>query len=74
MPPILDNKYSLTLDATIVNTLGPSDSRHPHITFYGLRFSALGEKDGLVLHGFVGEHLLSEFHALWQMLMMAAGA
>jgi hypothetical protein len=69
---VLQSKFELSLDATVVNLLGPSDSRHPGIAFFGLKFSTPSQTDGLVLHGYVGEHLLSEFHSLWQMLRMAA--
>jgi len=69
---VLQSKFDLTLEATVVNLLGPSDSRHPGIAFFGLKFDAPSEMHGLVLHGYVGEHLLSEFHSLWQMLRMAA--
>jgi len=69
---VLSSKFELSLDATVVNLLGPSDSRHPGIAFFGLKFSTPSQTDGLVLHGYVGEHLLSEFHSLWQMLRMAA--
>jgi hypothetical protein len=69
---VLQSKFDLSLDTTVVNLLGPSDSRHPDIAFFGLKFGTLSQMDGLVLHGYVGEHLLSEFHSLWQMLRMAA--
>jgi len=70
---VLQSKYELALDTVVLNPIGPSDSRHPEIAFYGIKFSRPDEKDALVLHGFVGEHLLSEFHSLWQMLTMASG-
>jgi hypothetical protein len=70
---VLQSKFELSLDATVVNPLGPSDTRHPNVAFYGVRFSTPSERDGLVLHGYVGEHLLTEFHSLWQMLRMASG-
>jgi hypothetical protein len=69
---VLQSKFDLSLDATVVNLLGPSDSRHPEIAFFGLKFSTPSQMDGLVLHGYVGEHLLAEFHSLWQMLRIAA--
>jgi hypothetical protein len=68
---VLQSRFELSLDATVVNALGPSDSRHPKVAFYGLKFSAPSEKDHLVLHGFVGENLVSELHSLWQMLRPA---
>jgi hypothetical protein len=69
---VLQSKFVLELPVTVLNSMGPTDSRHPNCTFYGLKFDALGEREGLVLHGYVGEHLLSEFHSLWQMLMAAS--
>jgi hypothetical protein len=69
---ILQSKYSLELPVTVLNSMGPTDSRHPNVTFYGLKFDAPGEREGLILHGYVGEHLLAEFHSLWQMLIAAS--
>jgi hypothetical protein len=69
---VLGSQYALTLDATIANAFGPSDARHPECAFYGLKFAAPSERDGLILHGYVGDHLVSEFHILWQMLQMAS--
>lgn len=69
---VLQQKFSLELPVTVLNSMGPTDSRHPNCTFYGLKFDALGEREGLILHGYVGEHLLEEFHSLWQMLMAAS--
>jgi hypothetical protein len=69
---VLQAKYDLELPVTVLNSLGPTDSRHPNCTFYGVKFDAPGEREGLILHGYVGEHLLSEFHSLWQMLMAAS--
>lgn len=71
---VLQQKYDLALNGTVVSALGPSDARHPAAAFYGLKFSEPGETDALVLHGFVSSHLLAEFHSLWQMLSMAATA
>jgi hypothetical protein len=69
---ILQSKYSLELPVTVLNSMGPTDSRHPNVTFYGLKFDATSEREGLILHGYVGEHLLAEFHSLWQMLIAAS--
>ena len=69
---ILQSKYSLELPVTVLNSMGPTDSRHPNVTFYGLKFDATDEREGLILHGYVGEHLLAEFHSLWQMLIAAS--
>jgi PilZ domain/Flagellar protein YcgR len=69
---VLQSKYELSLNAVVVNVFGPTDSRHPKTVFYGLKFDAPTEKDHLVLHGFVGERLVSELHLLWQMLRLAA--
>ncbi len=69
---VLQSKYVLELPVTVLNSMGPTDSRHPNVTFYGLKFDKLSEREGLALHGYVGEHLLREFHSLWQMLMAAS--
>jgi hypothetical protein len=69
---VLGRQYEMTLEGTIVNAPGPSDARHPECAFYGLKFASPSERDGLILHGFVGDHLVSEFHLLWQMLRMAS--
>jgi hypothetical protein len=70
---ILKRKFVLEVPITVLNSLGPTDPRHPNVTFYGVRFDTLGERESLVLHGYVGEHLLSEVHGLWQMLTAASG-
>ena len=70
---VLKSKFALDLPVTVLNSLGPTDSRHPNVTFYGVKFDSLGERESLLLHGYVGEHLLSEFHGLWQLLMGASG-
>lgn len=69
---VLKSKFVLELPVTVLNSMGPTDSRHPNCTFYGVKFDALGEREGLILHGYVGEHLLEEFHSLWQMLIAAS--
>jgi hypothetical protein len=69
---VLKSKFELQLPVTVLNSIGPTDSRHPNCTFYGLKFETPGEREGLILHGYVGEHLLSEFHSLWQMLIAAS--
>jgi hypothetical protein len=71
---VLKSKFVLELPVTVLNSLGPNDSRHPNVTFYGVKFDPMpGERESLVLHGYVSEHLLSEFQSLWQMLMAASG-
>jgi hypothetical protein len=69
---VLKSKFDLELPVTVLNSLGPTDSRHPNCTFYGLKFDAPGEREGLVLHGYVSEHLLADFNSLWQMLMASS--
>jgi len=69
---VLKSKFDLELPVTVMNSLGPTDSRHPNCTFYGLKFDAPGEREGLVLHGYVSEHLLSDFNSLWQMLIASS--
>jgi Flagellar protein YcgR/PilZ domain len=68
---VLQSKFELSLETAVINALGPIDSRHPKVVFYGLRFVAPSEKEHLVLHGFVAEHLISQLHGLWQMLNLA---
>ena len=69
---VLQSKFVLELPVTVLNSIGPTDSRHPNVTFYGLKFDAPAEREGLILHGYVSEHLLSDFNGLWQMLMAAS--
>jgi len=70
---LLQSKFHLELPVTVLNSLGPTDSRHPNVTFYGVKFDTVSERDGLILYGYVGEHVLSELHGLWQMLVAASG-
>jgi hypothetical protein len=69
---VLQSKFDLELAVTVLNSMGPTDSRHPNCTFYGVKFDAPGERERLILHGYVGEHLVSEVHSLWQMLTAAS--
>ena len=71
---VLKSKFALELAVTVLNSLGPTDSRHPNVTFYGLKFDSLDERTGLILHGYVGDHLLEEFHSFWQVLTAATPA
>jgi hypothetical protein len=70
---LLQSKFGLTLDAAVMNVFGASDSRNPEVAFYGVQFSEPTEKDSLLLHAFVHEHLLSEINRLGHLLMPAAG-
>lgn len=65
---VMQSSFELSLTAQVVNSFGPIDSRHPQVAFYGLKFETPSEKDHLLLHGLVGEHLVSELAGLWQML------
>jgi hypothetical protein len=66
--PMLGAKRELSLEATILNALGPSDVRYPEVSFYGIQFKAPTELDSLALHAFVNGELISECNSLWQTL------
>jgi hypothetical protein len=66
--PMLASKRDLSLEATIVNTLGASDTRYPEVSFYGIKFKAPAEADQLALHGFVNGELVTESNSVWQAL------
>jgi hypothetical protein len=72
--PMLGSSFDLSLECTIVSALGAIDSRFPNACFYGTKFASPGEKDNLVLHGFVSERLVAELYPLWPMLSTASGA
>jgi hypothetical protein len=66
--PVLASKRDLTLEATIVNALGASDTRYPEVSFYGIKFKAPTEPDLLAVHAFVNSELISESNSVWQSL------
>jgi hypothetical protein len=66
--PMLESKRDLSMEATIVNALGPSDTRYPEVSFYGIKFKAPTELESLALHAFVNGELISESNSLWQAL------
>ena len=70
--PMLASKRDLSLEATIVNALGPSDVRYPEVSFYGIQFKAPTELESLALHAFVNGELICESNSLWQMLSTAS--
>jgi hypothetical protein len=69
---MLGFQFELTLRAAIVRLFGASDRAHPNVTFYGIRFESLTEREALVLHGFVNSQLALESNFLWQTLSAAA--
>ncbi len=68
-PQLLDRDFVVTLQCTVSARLGNLDVEHPQIHFYGLTFIAPGEKELLVLHGYVQERLAQEADLLGQMLL-----
>lgn len=69
---LMEYKFELALKCTIAGTFGPSDPRHPHVCFYGLKFEPLSELESLVLHGYVSGQLAIELNSLWQVLASAS--
>ena len=70
--PLLASTRDLSLEATILNALGPSDVRYPEVSFYGIQFKAPTDLESLALQAFVNSELISESNSLWQMLSMAS--
>lgn len=70
--PMLGSSFDLSLECSVVSALGAIDSRFPNACFYGMKFTSPGEKDNLVLHGFVSERLVAELYPLWPMLSTAS--
>ncbi|HEY6452568.1 MAG TPA: flagellar brake protein [Steroidobacteraceae bacterium] len=68
---LIGSQYDLALDSQVIAQFGPSDGRHPRVSFYGIRFTALTEVEKLVLHSFVSGQLAMELNSLWQMLSTA---
>ena len=71
---VIDSTFELDLKCTIAAAFGPSDTRHPRVFFYGLKFDGLSELESLVLHGYVAGHLAAELNGLWNVLSLAAPA
>ena len=71
---LVDYHFDLALKCAVVSVLGPTDSRHPDVAFYGVQFEDLSELETLILHGFVNEHLAMELNCLWQLLSQASAA
>jgi hypothetical protein len=65
---VLGRQRDLDLRATVAMAYGTADTRHPEITFYGLSFEALPERDILMLHGYVQEQRANEYDGLSQVL------
>jgi hypothetical protein len=70
--PMLASKRDMVLEATILNSLGVSDTRYPEVSFYGIQFKAPTELELLALHAFVNGELIAESNSLWQMLAMVS--
>jgi len=68
-PQLLDRDFVVTLPCTVSACPGNLDAEHPEIHFYGLNFIAPGEKELLILHGYVQERLAQEADLLGQMLL-----
>jgi hypothetical protein len=66
--PMLAAQREMSLEATILNALGPSDKRYPEVSFYGIQFKAPTELESLALHAFVNGELICESNSLWQTL------
>jgi hypothetical protein len=71
---LIESKFELSLNASVVGEFGACDGRHPQVLFYGLRFEPLTELESLVLHSYVSGQLALELNSLWHMLSSAAPA
>lgn len=71
-PRLLERDYLLRLNCTVTGVLGQTDRKHPDISFYGLSFNAIEERDELVLHAYVQSCLATEFDWLTQTLSKIA--
>jgi hypothetical protein len=69
---LIESRFELCLNATVVGEFGPCDGRHPQVVFYGLRFEPLTELESLVLHSYVSGQLALELNSLWHMLSSAS--
>ncbi len=47
--PMIPTKRELSLEATIINALGASDTRFPEVSFYGIHFKSTSEIEALAL-------------------------
>ncbi|HKO87531.1 MAG TPA: flagellar brake protein [Burkholderiales bacterium] len=65
---VMDREYPLSLNAKVMSLYGQSDPQHPQVSFYGIFFENLPERELLILHGCVHERLSSELDSLWQAL------
>lgn len=66
--PMIPTKRELSLEATIINALGASDTRFPEVSFYGIHFKSTSEIEALALLAYVNGELVSEANSLWQLL------
>lgn len=65
---VLEMKFDMLLNAVVVGVFGASESAHPHVFFYGIKFESLSQFESLVLHGFVSSHHALELNCLWHVL------
>jgi Flagellar protein YcgR len=65
---LVGQKFDLHLSGSVVGVFGASDTRHPAVWFYSIRFDELGEQELLVLHGYVADQLAAELNGLWKVL------
>ncbi len=68
---LIDSRFDLSLQAKVVREFGVRDGRHPRIRFYGINFDGAGERERLILHGYVSGQLAMELNSLWQLLSSA---
>jgi hypothetical protein len=66
--PLAIGRHSLSVEATVLNSYGHADPKHPQIDFFGVRFEAMAEQQRLVLHAFVQEHIAADLDRVWQVL------
>jgi hypothetical protein len=65
---VLGKQQEIGLQAKVAVKYGETDTRHPVITFYGLAFESLAERQILVLHAYVQQQLAREYDGLSRVL------
>jgi hypothetical protein len=63
--PTAIGRQSLSVEATVLNSYGHADAKHPQIEFFGVRFEAMAEQQKLALHAFVQEHIAADLDRVW---------
>jgi hypothetical protein len=69
-PQMLQREFQLSLHCHVTGPVTPPDPKHPHVSFYGINFSALSDNELLILHSYVQECLSLETDALTQVLLL----